>query len=156
MEKLIVYQNKTLKLTNACIRQINDDEMMDIDKIIIQMDNYLKSKGAIPIGPLIQCTDSKLGKDGLPDVRVFIIRQSNNFINTVEPPYSMQSLLRCRNCLFVRYTGLETYIKFAYDKLNLVSYEEDIKLTGKTYTVFTGKSQEEFSADIFAETSEYT
>ena len=44
--------NKILKLTNALIQDVDIKcDNRNVEHSIIQMDNYLKSKGATPIGP---------------------------------------------------------------------------------------------------------
>lgn len=154
MSKLPVFYNKTLKLNNVCIRDIVDEDIENLDTVVIQMENYLRSKGAIPVGPIIQYMQTYVDKDGEMDVHIQFIRQTNTFLSKVEAPYSTQPILRVPNCLFVRFAGEEHHLKYAYDKLNLISYEEDIPLTGKIFTVFTSKNEGEFSADVFMEKAE--
>ena len=115
------------------------------------MENYIRSKGAMPIGPLIQFTQAEVDENGEPQITIKLIRQANTFILKTELPYTMESVIRCPNCLFCRFTGEKKDLHFAYDKLNLLSYEENIPLTGHTYTVITAMSEDNFSADIFAE-----
>lgn len=148
---LSVHYNKTLKLSNVCIYEISEDDMQNLEKTVYQMENYIKSKGAMPIGPLVQCTQVSVTEAGEPNIKMQLLRQANTFISKVEAPYSMQSILRCANCLFVRFYGEEYQLKFAYDKLSLISFEEDIPLTGRTFTVFTSQSDDQFSADVFME-----
>lgn len=54
MGKLQLHYDKTLKLTNALIKIIDLSEMNDFQSSVIQLENYIKSKGYNPIGPLIQ------------------------------------------------------------------------------------------------------
>lgn len=153
MGKLQVLYNKSLKLTNACIREILSEDLEDLanlENIVIQMENYIRAKGALPIGPVIQAMQV-VTDHGESDIRLQLIRQTNTFLKNLEQPYSMQSVLRCKNCLFVRFMGEEYQLKYAYDKLNLVAFEEGIPLTGRSYTVFTSKEQDVFSADVFME-----
>ena len=151
MEKLQVAYNKSLKMTNACVYRIQEADFEDIDKIVYQMENYIRSKGAMPLGPLIQFTQVETDGNGEPNITMKFIPQANTFIVNTDPPYTMESVIRCPNCLFCRFTGEENDLHFAYDKLNLLAYEEDIPLTGRSYTVFTAKSEDDFSADVFLE-----
>ena len=41
----------------------------NVEHSIIQMDNYLKSKGATPIGPLIQKTEYSVNEEGQLDIK---------------------------------------------------------------------------------------
>ncbi|MCD8052649.1 MAG: hypothetical protein LUF00_01075 [Lachnospiraceae bacterium] len=151
MSKLTVSYQKTLKLTNPCLREITEADLPHLDRILFQMENYIKSKGAMPLGPLIERSRITVNEQGEADIRIQLIRQVNQYIWNIEAPYTMQPLLRCPNCLFVRFHGEEHQLKFAYDKLNLISFEEEIPLTGLTYTVFTSKNEEDFTADVFME-----
>ena len=151
MGKLQVAYNKTLKMTNACVYQIQGEDFDNLNKIVYQMENYIRSKGAMPLGPLIQFTQVETDGNGEPNITIKFIRQASTFIVKTDPPYTMESVIRCPNCLFCRFTGEENDLHFAYDKLNLLAYEEDIPLTGRSYTVFTAKSEDDFSADVFLE-----
>lgn len=151
MRKIVVNENKILKLTNPVCYKIENSDFLELDKIVYQMENYIKAKGAMPIGPLVQCTELEIDQEGNTQVQISLIRQVNTFIHKMEAPYTIQSVLRVPNCLYVQFIGDESHIKFAYDKLNVFAYEEEIPLTGRTYTIFTSKSEDEFSADIFME-----
>ena len=120
-------------------------------RIVFQLRNYIRAKGAIPIGPLVQCCDIQANTNGEPEIRVQLIQQTNTFIHHNEMPYTMEAELRCRNSYFVRFLGEEEKLCMAYQKIAVHAYEEDVQLTGKTYTVLTGLEAEKFSADIFVE-----
>ena len=53
-----------------------------IDVKFVQMENYIKSKGATPIGPLIQKTEYSVNEEGQLDIKVYLMRQTNTFIIT--------------------------------------------------------------------------
>lgn len=152
MNKNIVYSNnKALKLCNVLIKKININEIGEIDKYVFKMNNYIKSKGAMPIGPLIQKTATTINNEKKLEIEVFIMRQANNFIHDVESPYSMESLIRVKNCMYVHYTGPEEKLKYAYDKINLIAFEEDIEVSDESYTIFVDKQDDNVIADIFVE-----
>ena len=73
----------------------------------VQIENYIKSKGATPIGPLIQKTEYSVNEEGQLDIKVYLMRQTNTFIHNEEAPYNIESVLRVRNCMYARYTGPE-------------------------------------------------
>ncbi len=115
------------------------------------MENYIKSKGSQTIGPLIQHIESSVNEQGEIDIVIKLLRQSSNFIQHVEPPYEMKSVIRVKNCMYVRYTGPESKLKFAYDKINLTAFEEDIELKGDSYTIFVDQNEDNIIADVFME-----
>ena len=150
-EKIQVNNNKTLKLTNVLIIEVDLKESEGLDKEILNMENYIKNKGAMPIGPLIQYANVE--HDGVNDPKVIIklIRQSNTFIHNIEAPYKMESVIRVTNCMYARYTGDESTLKFAYDKINLIAFEENIPIKGDSYTIFVDNTDDGIIADVFME-----
>ena len=153
MNNLInISQNKTLKLSNTIIEHVDiSRDKFIIEETVLKIENYIKSKGANPIGPLIQKTEYNVNEEGQLDVKISLMRQANNFIHNVEPPYTMESVLRVKNCMYARYTGPEEKLKLAYDKINVIAFEEDIELSNTSYTIFVDKQDDNIVADIFVE-----
>lgn len=149
MNKIELSYNKTLKLTNVLSLEIEINENANIDREITLMENYIKSKGALPIGPMIQKTKYHINDDGEPVVSIYLMRQSDKFIHNVESPYNMDSIIRIRNCVYVRYTGPEEKIKFAYDKINVDAFENNYELCDENYTIFVNQVDDGVVADIF-------
>ena len=157
MTKLQFHDNKVLKLTNVLKYKILlDDESFDFNVAIEQMQSYIRAKGAMQIGPLIQYTRTFLNENGELDMEIVMLLQCNNYIHSVEPPYSMESVIRVPNALYCRYTGPESSLKFAYDKINVEAFEQDIKLADCNYTIFVDHNQEEdiMIADVFVPRAE--
>jgi effector-binding domain-containing protein len=153
LNNLQISKNKTLKLTNILIKRINEEELNEFNKSIEMMENYLRSKGTMPIGPLIQYTNIKLKDNEEPELSINIMRQTNTFIHNMEQPYKMESVIKVNNCMYCRYTGPEEKLKFAYDKINLTAFEEDIPLKGDSYTIFVDRNEKDdtITADVFME-----
>jgi hypothetical protein len=157
MSKLQFSENKTLKLTNVLKYKILlNEEDFDLNVAIEQMQSYIKTKGAMQIGPLIQFTRTFLNEAGELDMEIIMMLQCNNYIHNVEQPYSMESVIRVPNALYCHYTGPETFLKFAYDKINLEAFENDIPLADYNYTIFIDNNQEEdiMIADVFVPRAE--
>lgn len=151
MPKLEVSYLKTLKLTNALMVNMTAEDMQDM-AFAAKMENYIKSKGYQPIGPLVQYTGAQQNENGEPELVIQMLRQANGFINHTEPPYIMESVLRVPDCLYVRFVGPQEKIGVAYNKLTVTAYEEDIPLVGSSYTVFVDQLEnEDIVADIFME-----
>lgn len=150
-DKMLTNYNKTLKLANVISKEVNINILESLEREVVLIENYIKSKGSQPIGPLIQYTSTKVNEQGELDLVIKLMRQSSNFINNVEPPYQMKSVLRIKDCMYVRYTGPESKLKFAYDKINLIAFEEDIELKGDSYTVFVNQVDDNIIADVFME-----
>ena len=154
MRKIEFNHEKTLKLTNAVIYALGEEDFENLNLIVEKMENYIKAKGYMPIGPLIQYSGTRITENGELDIVVKLIRQSSGYINHVEAPYTCEPVMRIKNCMYVRYTGPENMLKFAYDKINLTAFEEDIKLKGDSYTVFVNQVDDDIIADVFMERAE--
>ena len=111
--EIIMSFNKTVKLTNVVVIDVQYDKLGNIYEYICRIDTYLKSKGTSPVGPLIQKTEYHVNDEGQFDVKISLMRQANNFIHNVEPPYTMESVLRVKNCMYACYTGHEEKLKLA-------------------------------------------
>ena len=153
-KKIIFSENKTLVIRNALVLDTNlNVNQQDIDPSVLvsKMDNYIKTKGAIPVGPLIQKNTYEINDEGILEIRVFFIRQANTYIRNTESPYQTISLMRIRDCLYSRFCGPEDKLKFAYDKISLYAFENDIPLNNVSYAVFVGKNDDQVITDVFVE-----
>lgn len=152
MNKIQFYENKSLRLTNVLMyKQHTNDENIDFNVAIEQMQSYIKTKGAMQIGPLIQYTKTYINENNELDIEIIMMLQCNNYIDGVEQPYSMESVVRVQDAFYCRYTGPEICVKFAYDKINLEAFEKDIKLANYNYTIFVDRNMEEdiMVVDVF-------
>lgn len=154
MGKIEVHTGKTLKLTNVLCRSVDIKENdASIETQIEQMQTYIRAKGAKQIGPLIQWTKTTLDEQQNINIKAELMLQCNTNIRSVEQPYNMQNVIRIPNCLYCRYNGPEQSLKFAYDKLNLYAFENEIKVKLENYTVLVDRNdiEETIVADVFME-----
>lgn len=151
MNKIQISNNKTLKLINTLFLEVELNQDFDLGTTVVKMDNYLKSKGAMPIGPLIQRTVYSINENQQLEIHAYLMRQTNNFIHNVEVPYKMEPVIRVRNCMYAHYVGPEEKLKLAYDKINVTAFEEDITVANENYTIFIEKQDDNIVADIFVE-----
>lgn len=153
MPKFEINNNKILKLTNVLIYSLMMDINTKLEIEVAKMENYVKSKGSAPLGPLIQyiSPNQTFLEDTSFGVMIKLMRQSTNFINHTEPPYSMESIIRVKDCIYTRFIGKESDLGIAYEKIKLVAYEEDFDLVGDSYTIFLENESGQITADIFME-----
>ena len=64
MREIQIAANKTLKLTNVLARKIEAEEFANLQIVLTQMQNFMKSNNAQPIGPMIQCIKIPSGRCG--------------------------------------------------------------------------------------------
>lgn len=151
MRTIDVSSNKTLKLINTVHRMVGKEEWQAIDIAVTKLDNYILSKGAKPIGPIIQHMHPRINDDGEVEIEVEIIRQADRYIVHADAPYSVDSLFRVSNCLFAHYTGPENNLGIASDKLNVYAFEHELQTSGSCYTVYLAPNGDDMAADIFME-----
>ncbi len=52
-DKMLANYNKTLKLANVISKEVNINILESLEREVVLIENYIKSKGSQPIGPLI-------------------------------------------------------------------------------------------------------
>lgn len=150
-DKIIVKENKTLKLNNVLIREVSQNELIDINKIAYMMESYIKTKGNGTLGPMVNYSNVEIDEKGEPKMILKLMIQLKNPLNNIDKPYEYRTQIRVTNCLFARFMEKEENLQFAYSKLNLFAFENDLKLKGDSYTVFVDKKETSIVADVFME-----
>ena len=150
MREIQIAQNKTLKLTNVLARKIEAEEFANLQIVLTQMQNFMKSNGAQPIGPLVQGIKMGTGPDHAPEL--YMMQQATQMIPQMEPGYHMDAVLRVKNCLYAHYTGPMSHNQLATAKLQIMAFENDIKLTGDNYTIYVNQDDDDAVIDVFMET----
>ena len=138
MNEIKVAENKTLKLTNVLSRLVRPEELGNLPVILTQMQNFMKSNGAQPIGPLVQAVKMCTLPDHVPE------RDMSQ--------QSTQSSTQKENCLYAHYTGPMSHNQLATAKLQIMAFENDIKLTGDNYTIYVNQDDDDAVIDVFMET----
>ena len=150
MNEIKVAENKTLKLTNVVARRIAPEELGNMMVALTQLQNFIKSHNAQPIGPMIQCVKMSTGPN--PQAEVYFMQQTTQLIPRMDPGYQMDAVLRVRNCLYAHYTGPMSRSSLASQKLDIYAFENEIELTGSVYTIFVNQDEDEGIVDVFMET----
>ena len=150
MNEIKVAENKTLKLTNVLSRLVRPEELGNLPVILTQMQNFMKSNGAQPIGPLVQAVKMGTGPDHVPEL--YMMQQATQFIGQMEQDYHMDAVLRVKNCLYAHYTGPMPESQLASYKLQVHAFENEQKLTGTSYTIYVNQDEDDAVVDVFMET----
>lgn len=149
MNSIQVSDSKTLKLTNVLSRRIMPEEIQSIPTILTQMDNYIRSQNALPVGPLVQHVVVVPGPQ--PEPQLYLMRQVNQLFARVDAQYHMDAVLRVKNCLYAHFTGPMTKSDLAGQKLKILAFENDIKLKDSVYSIFVNQDDDEAVVDVFME-----
>ena len=83
MREIQTAENKTLKLTNVVSRRIQPEEFNNMQIVLTQMHNFIKSNGAQPLGPLVQCIKLPAGPNPQPEV--YMMQQATQLIPAWRP-----------------------------------------------------------------------
>ena len=150
MREIQVAENKTLKLTNVLARKIDASELGNLGVILTQMQNFMKSNGAQPIGPLVQAVKMGTGPDHVPEL--YMMQQATQMITQMEPGYHMDAVLRVKGCLYAHFTGPMDHSSLASQKLNIFAFENELELNGNVYTIFVNQDDDDAVVDVFMET----
>lgn len=151
MPQIEFRENKILKLTNVLSRKVPEKELLNQDKQVGMLMNWVKAKGYQTIGPLIMYSTGITGVDseGQPVIESRIMIQLNTSNVRLELPYRFEREVRVTNCLLARFNDEADKLQFATDKLTLYAYENDLELTGETYIVLMKQEENRVYADVF-------
>ncbi|PXV88300.1 hypothetical protein C8E03_10821 [Lachnotalea glycerini] len=149
---LDIKEERILKLTNIIERKINDEESeLGIDVLVNQIDNYIISKGAKCIGPLIHISEGKYDNDMEFRTENTLMRQLDRVLHHPDKGYKFYPILKIKNCYYCRFSGEEGDIHFAVDKIRILAYENYKTIKSKVYVVYISNVDSKIVADIFVE-----
>ena len=149
MNEIKVAENKTLKLTNVVSRRIAPEELGNMMVALTQLQNFIKSHNAQPIGPLVQAIKIGPAPEHAPEL--YLMQQATQLITQTEPGYEVDAVLRVKNCLYAHYVGPMSQSGLASQKLNVMAFEHELELTGTVYTIFVNQDEDEGVVDTFME-----
>lgn len=154
MSEIKISRDKTLKLSNILVRKMDlkkEEDLIAAQTIISQIDTTIRTLGAEPVGPIIQFNENI---DPIySNSSVKIMQQVSKFFDVVPKPYYMEPELRVEGCMFAKFKGESNKIIFAYQKIQIMAYEQSIPLKGSCYTILLNdKNDGLIDADIFMET----
>ena len=151
MPQIEFRENKVLKLTNVLSRKVPTSEIMNQDKPINMLMNWIKAKGYQTVGPLIMYSTGITGTDadGQPIIDSRVMIQLNTGNVRLEIPYRFEKEVRIQNCLLARFNDSAEKLQFATNKLTLYAYENDLDITGETYIVLMEQQENILLADVF-------
>ena len=150
MREIQIAENKTLKLTNVLWRRIQPEEFANLQVVLTQIHNFIKSNNAQPIGPLVQCVKIPSGPNPQPEI--YMLQQANQLIPRMDPGFSMDAVLRVRNCIYAHYTGPMNRSSLASQKLDIYAFEHELELSGNVYTIYVNQDEDDGVVDVFMET----
>ena len=150
INKMLLCENKILKIANALVREFSTREEIDQQRIIYSMESYIKAKGLKMKGPIISYSSSLVCfENGRPIINKQLIMQLSEPLIHCDSPYFFKSIIRTDPCLFVRFNGNPQKLNFAFAKIGVFAFENDIDLVGSSYTIVAAEDEENAVIDVF-------
>ena len=82
-----------------------------------------------------------------------MMQQATQMIPNMEPGYHMDAVLRVKNCLYAHYTGPLSHKPAGLPlSCRSMAFENDIKMTGSSYTIYVNQDDDDAVIDVFMET----
>ena len=134
MAKLEIKDNKKLVLKSVICKKLYDIKAENINQEIEKFYQHLQLLKAQIFGPLI-----------VKSCGTTIHHNAQQYSNI----YDVQDSISVPYCLYVRFEDSPEYLQYAYSKLDLHVYENDIQTDGIVYTVYVNSSPEKMVVDIF-------
>lgn len=149
-----IKKKKTLSLTNVLSYKVDVHQESAFDNIsfvINKMLDYINIHGTTNIGPVIQYNNYIYAENGTSEMNVELLIQCKDYIYNVERPYEISSKLKIKDCYMCHYEGSEDGLKYAYMKIQVEAFEDEVALEKCNYTVFLEHSEDEGTvvADVF-------
>lgn len=149
MAKLEIKDNKKLVLKSVICKKLYDIKVENINQEIEKFYQHLQLLKAEIFGPLIvKSCGTTIHDDGLITTDFEFYIQAHN-AQQYSNSYDVQDSISVPYCLYVRFEDSPEYLQYAYSKLDLHVYENDIQTDGIVYTVYVNSSPEKMVVDIF-------
>ncbi|MCL2786334.1 MAG: hypothetical protein FWD81_03845 [Methanomassiliicoccaceae archaeon] len=152
-KEIEIVRGKTLKLKNVLSKEINSQDVSEMQKAMHMFQSYTKSKSLTTYGPLIIRSNIAF-ENGTLIQRSRMMIQVRETPDKVDSPYYFDELVRVENCVMARYRGDPNSVQMARGKISVYAFENDIQLKGDMYTVFVEQNENGIMADVFAETEQ--
>ncbi|SET03125.1 AraC family transcriptional regulator [Anaerobranca gottschalkii] len=149
MSKLEIKENKKLVLKNVLIKELKGINMEDLNNEINKFLNTLKVLKVQTFGPLItKSYGTNIHEDGTISTNYDLMIQAHNYLQ-YKKQFKVEKQLECSHCIYLRFSDKPQYLQYAYSKLDIYFYENDIESNGVTYNVFVSETEDNIVVDIF-------
>lgn len=149
MAKLEIKENKKLVLKNVIAYEIRDILMEDLDAEINKFLNKIKLLKIQTFGPLVTKNYGvQIHEDGTMTVSYDVMIQAHDY-KRYKNSYKVYDRLVAEYCAYVRFEDHPQYLNYAYSKLELYFYENDLETDGVIYNVLVSESEDFMVMDIF-------
>ena len=144
-----IHINKILRLKNVLETQIDFTNPQSHKNSIFKIKDFISSNNLKEIGPFLEKKTHPI--DNKSKVESYILIQVDKSIDQKNLPktFNFHSMMTINNCLFLEYHGDMTKIGFAYSKLELFVFENNLTSLNCIYTAFITNDGIPSKAHIF-------
>lgn len=150
MKEIEIQLGKKLRLHHVFMKELSDKELSTLSKSIEMFLSYIKSIGLKTKGPLVTKSESYVEDKLLKSKVTLIIQLENIPHNKVLAPYKYIDEILVGKSLYARYIGDQDHSTIAQYKIQVVAYENELKLKGEIYNVFVSNEDGIITLDVFA------
>lgn len=149
MSKLEVKENKKLVLKKVLVKKLEGIQLENLDNEINQFYQQLQLLKVQMYGPLVtRNKGTNIHEDGNLTVDYELYMQAHDYMQ-YKDHFEVRDEVIANHCLYVRFQDAQEYMQFAFSKLELHIYENDIPVKNDVYTVYVGGTPEKITIDIF-------
>lgn len=149
MAKLEVKENKKLVLKQVLVHELRNFDLEKMDDEIQNFTKRLNVLKAQTFGPLITRNyGTQIHEDGTMSIDYDIMVQAHDYKQYKET-YKTYDKLSCEHCAYLHFEDHPQYLNYAYSKLDLYFYENDLESDGVIFNVFLRETPEMVAVDIF-------
>ncbi len=149
MSKLEVKENKRLTLKNVIINELHNIKLENLDSEIQKFVNYLQVLKIQTFGPLItKLIGTNIHNDGLITCDYDVMVQAHDY-HLYKDKFKVTKEYNCDYCIYTRFEGKIENLNYAYTKLDLHIYENDLMTKGEVYSVFLSNTPNHMVVDLF-------
>jgi len=149
MGKLDVKLNKSLVLKQVLIKELRNIKVEDLDSEIRNFQMKINLLKVQVFGPLItKSYGTTIHDDGTVTTDYDLMVQAHDYKN-YKNHFKIAEKVECVNCAYIRFQGTSEEIHYAYSKLELFFYENDLMSNGSIFNVFVSNHKDHMVLDVF-------
>lgn len=149
MTKLEVKENKKLVLKHVLKKEIRN---MEMEKLEIEIQNFTKKIELLKVkarGPLIiKNYGTTITDDGNLLASYDLMVQVDDY-KQYGKLFGIEETHACPYCVYVRFEGKPEDLHYAYSKLDVYFYENELEATGVEYSLYLEENENYSKIDIF-------
>ena len=149
MVKLEVKENKKLVLKNVVVKELRNISLESVDEAISKAIKQIQVMKIQSFGPLVTKNYGMvIHEDGTATINYDVMVQAHDY-KQYQGTFKTYEKLTNEYCLYLRFEDSPEYLPFAYNKLDLYLYENDLEPEGSIINVLIEDSENQLIMDIF-------